>query len=128
MEHLKIIKNEIDYILEIYDDIKNTYDNLPSNINISSVYNNDDLNRFLIIIETCRRLKFNSDNSLDFAKLVNKFYDIHNEYLNNKIDYDLQFKNLYYLIRLKYETDYKSSLEYVKNSLGILINKYIDFI
>ena len=126
MEHLKIIKNEIEYILELYDDIKNTYDNLPSNISISTVYNNNDLMRFLTIIITCSQLKFNSDNSLDFAKLVNKFYDKHNEYLNDNIDYDLQFKNLYYSTRLTYETDYKSSLEYVKKSLCILINKYVD--
>lgn len=76
MEQLKIIKNELDYVLEIYDDIKNIYDNLPPNINISSVYNKDDLLRLIIIVKSIVYVHKIDDKDGYFKNIIKTYENI----------------------------------------------------
>lgn len=119
MEHLKKILYEINYIYDIYDDIKHTWMNLNDKKNIVKAYNNDDL---LLLYKISKITKYtkthyttNNKTEIDYNDMINRYYAIIINDIRN-----INFEHIFN--KQKWNThDSKEYIEVVKVVLNIHI-------
>ena len=79
MNILKDFLFEVDYVLEIFDDIEKTFYELNEDVNIYDVYNKQDIRLLIKIFCTCSNSLFRQCNKnlsyIDIPNLINYYND-----------------------------------------------------
>ena len=131
MEELKKILYEMNYIYDIFDDIRNLYHSLKYKEDIYNIYNNDDLTLLDKISVLCNHMIYFDrmtlyDDELNIFKMKKEIFcdELLNTYNllentnkeTNSLREALRYRNEFFIY------DNKDYIYYVKNNLNIILN------
>lgn len=131
IEKLKIILREMNYIYDIFDDVRNLYNNIDCKSNIYNLYNIDDLLLLDKISALCNHMMYYDLVCFDceiiliskietfcnqIIKTYNRLENMAKE--NNSLKEALRNKNDVFIY------DNKDYIYFVKNNLNIILHKF----
>lgn len=130
MEELKKILFEMEYIYEIFDDIKNLYHSLKNKDEIYNTYNINDLILLDIISVLCNHMMYYylvciDDNFILKSKIdifCNEIIDTYNKLKNTTTEETLSLKEALRYRNEFFVYDNKDYIYFVKNNLNIILN------